>query len=240
MKRRRLAAAAAVAAGLGLAVPVSAAVVTQQTFKLTLSSSTPKSSSGVTFSTDRKGYTVPAPPAAPVTVKRTVFQLPAGSKIDVTAAAACSLSVLAKQGAAGCTGKSIGGGKAVIVTNVPVLPTITEDVDMFATKTGMAAVLTGLQTLVLPVRIAGRKLTVDVPRLCLPGGTPADSCAKGEAVLKSLKVKIKAKSKGSGSKTKRLVTTPANCVGGKWVSRAGYAYSNGDVETQSSTTTCES
>jgi hypothetical protein len=239
MIRRRLVLAAAVVAGLGVAVPVSAAVVNEQTFKLTPSSKKPKASSGITFSTDRKNYTVPAPPAKPVTVQRTVFMLPAGSKIDVTAASACSLSVLAKQGAAGCPGKSIGSGKAIIVTNVPVLPSIEEDVAMFATKTGMAAQLTGLQTLTLPVKVAGRKITVDVPRLCLPGGTPANNCATGEAVLKSLNVKIKAKTKGSGSKSKRLITTPANCVGGKWTSRAGYAYSNGDVETQTSTSTCQ-
>ena len=237
--RRRLAVAAAVAAALGLAVPVSAAVVNEQTFKLTLSSSKPKSSSGVTFSTDRKNYKVPAPPAAPVTVQRTVFMLPAGSKINVAAASACSISVLSKQGAAGCAGKSIGSGSAVIVTNVPVLPSISEAVEMFATKTGMAAVLTGLQTLVLPVKVSGRKLTVDVPRLCLPGGTPANNCAKGEAVLKSLKVKIKAKTKGSGSTAKRLITTPASCAGGTWVSRAGYAYSNGDIETETSDSTCK-
>jgi hypothetical protein len=240
MTRRRLVVAAVVAAGLGVAAPAGAAVVSEQSFKLRLSSKKEKASSGITFSTDRKGYTVPAPPARPVTVQRTVFMLPAGSKIDLKAASACSISVLQKQGAAGCSGKSIGSGKAVVVTNVAALPSIPEDVEMFATKTGMAAVLTGLQTLVLPVAVAGRKLTVDVPRLCLPGGTPANSCAKGEAVLKSLNVKIKAQTKGSGSKTRRLITTPANCVGGKWVSRAGYAYSDGDVETQASTSTCQS
>ena len=236
---RRLVVATLVAAGLGAAaVTAGAAVVNEQTFKLTLSSDTPKTSTGITFSTNRKSYTVPAPPTTPVYVARTVFMLPAGSKINLGAAAACRISVLRKQGAAGCSGKSIGEGKAVIATNVAVLPTIDEDVAMFATKTGMAAVLTGLQTFVLPVKVAGRKITVDLPRLCVPPGTVADNCPTGEAVLKSLKVKIKAKTRGSGSKTKRLITTPATCVGGKWTSSAGYAYSNGDVEATTSTSTC--
>lgn len=236
IRRTRLLTAAAVAAALTVALPAAAAVRNEHKFKLTLTAKKTKSSTGVTFSSDRVGYTV-APNTTPLAVTKTVFALPLGSKINPRAATPCSLSTLKTQGAAGCkTGTAVGSGSAVAVTNLAALPPITEKIQVFATTTGMVAVLTGLKTVLIPLTVKANKITAVVPRLCL--GTGANPCATGEGVLKTLKITIRPKTKGSGITAKRLVTTPASCVGGKWTSRATYTYANGDVDRQTSTATC--
>jgi len=109
---------------------------------------------------------------------------------------------------------------------------------VFATDKGMAVVLKGLSSSVLPLTLSKHRITAVLPRICLPPGTPANGCASGEVVLKALDVTLKAKTRGSGSKVKRLITTPATCRTGKWKSRATYTFANGDTETATSTSTC--
>jgi hypothetical protein len=235
--RTRLSIAAAVSAALVAAIPAAGAVRKEHTFKLTLSAKTTKTSTGATFSTDRN-YTAPPAGTKPLLVTKVVFALPAGTKVNTAAATRCSLSTLQSQGAAGCrAGTAIGSGSAVAITGTALDP-VSEHIDVFATSGGMAAILTGLQTIVLPLKVSANKLTATLPRLCLPPGTLADNCSKGESVLKTLDIKIKAKTKGSGAKAKRLLTTPASCSGGKWTSRATYTFSNGDRDVQTSTSTC--
>lgn len=235
--RTRLSVAAAVAAALLAALPAAAAVRKGHTFKLTLSAKTTKTSTGATFSTDR-AYTAPAAGTKPLLVTKVVFALPAGTKVNTAAATRCSLATLQSQGAAGCrAGTAIGSGSAVAITGTALDP-VRERIDVFATTSGMAAILTGLQTIVLPLKVSANKLTANLPRLCLPPGTLADDCSKGESVLKTLNIKIKAKTTGSGAKAKRLLTTPAHCSGGTWTSRATYTFANGDRDVQTSTSLC--
>jgi hypothetical protein len=236
--RSRLSLSVIASATLLAAIPATAAMRSEHTFKLTLKEQTVKTSTGLTLTTDRD-YTAPAAGTKPLLVTKVTFALPAGSKINTAAATRCSISVLRTQGAAGCrSGTSVGGGDAVAITGTALDP-VKEKVDVFVTKTnGMAAILTGLQTVVIPLAVQGNKLAAALPRLCLPPGTPANNCAAGEIVLKTLKITLKAKTTGSGAKAKRLVTTPPSCVGGKWKSRATYRFANGDTDVQSSTTTC--
>ena len=236
--RSRLSISVIASATLLAAIPAAAAVRNEHKFKLTLTQETVKTSTGLTLTTDRN-YTAPAAGTKPLLVTKVVFALPPGSKINTAAARRCSISVLRTQGAAGCrSGTAIGSGDAVAITGTALDP-VKEKVEVFVTKNdGMAALLTGLQTVVIPLKVKANKLSATLPRLCLPPGTPANNCAAGEIVLKTLKITLKAKTTGSGATTKRLITTPATCVGGKWKSRATYTFANGDRDVQSSTTTC--
>jgi hypothetical protein len=235
--RRSLSITAAVSAAVLLAVPAVAAVRNEHTFKLTLAAKTTKTSSAVSFSTDRN-YTAPAAGTKPVLVTKVVFALPKGTKINVAVATPCSVATLQTQGSAGCKAKTaIGGGTAVAITGTALDP-VKEQVAVYATKTGMAAYLTGLQTVVIPLTVKGSRLTAVLPRICLPPGTLAKDCPTGEIVLKTLDIKLKAKTKGSGASAKRLVTTPPACASGTWKSSATYTFSNGDTDVQTSTSKC--
>jgi len=218
--RSRLSLAAVATASLLAAIPASAAVRNEHKFRLTLSAKTVKSSSGVTVSTARANYTAP----------------PAGTKINTAAATVCKLSVLRSQGAAGCkTGTSVGSGSAVAITGTALDP-VSEQAAVYVTGSNrMAAILTGLQTVVIPLTVKANKLTAVLPRLCLPPGTPANGCPTGASVVKKLSIRLKAKTKGS----RQLVRTPSSCpTSRRWTSRATYTFSNGDTDGQTSTSSC--
>ena len=235
--RARLPIAAAVAATLLAAIPAAAAVRSEHTLTLKLSAKTTKKSTGATITTDRN-YTAPAAGAPALLVTKIVFALPAGTKFDTAAATRCSVAVLKAQGAAGCKPDSaIGGGSAQAITGTPFDP-VRQQVAVYATTTGLAAILTGLQTAVLPLKLKDNKITAVLPRVCRPPGTLADNCATGDIILKELDIKLDARTKGTGSKRKRLITSPATCVGGKWRSSATYTFSNGDTEVRKSSATC--
>lgn len=227
----------AVAATLLAAIPAAAAVRSEHTLTLKLSAKTTKKSTGATISTDRN--VTPPPAGAPaLLVTKIVFALPSGTKFNTAAATRCSVATLQAQGAAGCKPRSaIGGGSATAITGTPFDP-VRQQVAVYATNTGLAAILTGLQTAVLPLRLKDNKITAVLPRVCRPPGTAADGCSTGDIVLKGLDITLKATSKGSGSKVRRLITTPAKCTGGKWRSSATYTFSNGDTEVRRSTSNC--
>ena len=230
--RHHLSIAAAVSLALLAAIPATAAVRSEHTLTLKLSAKTPKKSTGATITTSR---TI-TPPALRVT--KIVFALPSGTKFNTAAATRCSVAVLQAQGAAGCAaGSAVGGGTAAAITGTPLDP-IRQQVAVYATSTGLAAILTGLQTAVLPLKVKDNKITVVLPRICRPPGTLDNDCASGDILLKELDIKLDAKTKGSGSTVKRLITTPAKCVGGKWRSSATYTFSNGDTEVRKSSTNC--
>lgn len=229
----------AVAAGAVLlaAIPATAAVRSEHKLTLKLSAKTPKKSTGATISTDRD-YTPPAAGAQALLVTKIVFALPAGTKFNTAAATRCSVAVLQAQGTAGCqAGSAIGGGSAYAITGTPLDP-VRQQVAVYATSTGLAAVLTGLQTAVLALKVKDHRITAVLPRVCRPPGTSANGCPTGDIVLKGLDITLDAKTTGSGSKAKRLITSPAKCVGGKWKSSATYTFGNGDTEVRRSTATC--
>lgn len=225
------------AATLLVAIPAAAAVRSEHTLTLKLSAKTTKKSTGATISTNRN-YTPPAAGAKALRVTKIVFALPAGTKFNTAAATRCSVAALQAQGAAGCAPDSaIGGGSAFAITGTPLDP-VRQQVAVYATNTGLAAILTGLQTAVLPLKLKDNKITAVLPRVCRPPGTLANDCATGDIVLKGLDITLNAKTKGSGSRAKRLITTPAKCVGGKWRSSATYTFSNGDTEVRRNTAKC--
>lgn len=224
--------AAAVALALLAAVPAVAAVRSAHTLTLKLSAKTPKKSTGATIRTSR---TIAAPA---LRVTKIVFALPAGTRFDTAAATRCSVAVLQAQGAAGCpAGSAIGDGTAAAITGTPLDP-VRQNVAVYATATGLAAILTGLQTAVLPLTLKDNRITAVLPRVCRPPGTLGNGCASGDILLQALDITLDAKSRGSGARLKRLITTPAKCVGGRWRSSATYTFSNGDTEVRHSTTSC--
>jgi len=226
--------AAAGALALLAAIPATAAVRNEHTLTLKPTSKFTNKSTAATIRTDRN----PPVGGRPLRVTKIVFALPEGTKFNTAAATRCSLAALQAQGAAACpAGTAIGGGTAVGITGT-ILGNVTQQVAVFATDTGMAAVLTGVQSAVLPLTLSKHRITAVLPRLCLPPGTAANDCAAGEAILKSLDITLKARTKGSGAKARRLITTPRTCKTGRWKSRASYTYANGDTETVTSTAQC--
>jgi hypothetical protein len=228
---------AAAALTLVAAIPAAAAVRHEHTLTLKLSAKTAKKSTGATIRTDR-AYTPPPAGTKPLLVTKIVFALPEGTTFNTAAATRCSLATLQAQGAAGCAPDSaIGGGSAVAVTGT-ILGNVTQQVAVYATDTGLAALLTGLQSAVLPLTLSKHRITAVLPRVCVPPGSAANDCANGDVVLKSLDITLKAKTKGSGSKVKRLITTPKTCRTGTWKSRATYTFANGDTEVAKSNSKC--
>jgi len=231
------AAAGTVALALLAVIPAGAAVRNEHTLTLKPSAKKTKTSTGATIRFDRN-FTPPPAGTKPLLVTKIVFALPEGTKFNTAAATRCSLAALQAQGAAACPADTaIGAGTAVGATGT-ILGNVTQQVAVFATDKGMAVVLKGLSSAVLPLTLSKHRITAVLPRICLPPGTPANGCASGEVVLKALDVTLKAKTRGSGSKVKRLITTPATCRTGKWKSRATYTFANGDTEAVTSTATC--
>ena len=219
-----------------LAVPVIAATRHEHKFAMKFSSKTPKKSTGLTFSTNRFGYQVPAPntPADPVT--KLAFTLQKGTKIKPTVVPACSKSKLESLGPTGCpAGSKIGSGSAQAITGIPALDPVREKATLFATRGGILAYLSGAQTIVLQLKARGNKLSTTVPSVCLPPGTPAQGCPNGEAVLTVFKSNIRAKHTSKGN----LVTTPSKCPSSrKWTNKVKYTFRNGDTETEQSSSLC--
>ncbi len=220
-----------------LAVPVLAAVRHEHKFSMTFSSKKPKSSTGISFSTNRVGYKVPAPGTQADPVSKLVFTLQKGTKINTSVVPACSKTKLDAQGPTACPSKSkVGSGSATVITGLPALDPVKETVTLFAKKGGLLAYLQGAQNLTIELSAKGNKLSTKVPQVCLPGGTPADNCKNGEAVLTILTTKIKAKKTSKGAFT----TTPRSCPKShKWTNKVVYTFRNGDTETEKSTSSCK-
>jgi hypothetical protein len=219
-----------------LAVPVIAATRHEHQFSMKFSSKKAKSSSGLTFSTNRVGYKVPPPntPADPVT--KLAFTLHKGTRVNTSVVPACSKSKLESQGPSACpSGSKIGSGSATVITGIPALDPVKEKVTLFAKKGGILSYLSGAQSLVIELKASGNKLTTSVPRVCLPPGTLAQGCPNGEAVLTIFRSTIKAKKTSKGA----LVTTPSKCPSShKWTNKVNYTFRNGDTEQETSSSLC--
>lgn len=237
MKTRVGALAAGALVLLALAVTAVGATLNEHKFSMSFSKKTPATSTGIKFSTDRYTYKAPASDEKANPVTKIVFTLAPGTRTDPSVVPLCKQSALEESGATACPkGSKVGTGKAVVITGVDIFDPVEEDVAIFATRGGLLAHLTGLQSAVIPLTLKGNKLTAVVPRVCLPGGTPADDCSKGEAVLTELTATLAARSKGR----KALVRTPPTCPSTrKWVSKAAYQFRSGDKETKTSVTTCK-
>ena len=175
------AAAGTVALVLLAVIPAGAAVRNEHTLTLKPSAKKTKTSTGATIRFDRN-FTPPPAGTKPLLVTKIVFALPEGTKFNTAAATRCSLAALQAQGAAACpAGRAIGAGTAVGATGT-ILGNVTQQVAVFATDKGMAVVLKGLTSAVLPLTLNKHRITAVLPRICLPPGTPANGCASGEVV----------------------------------------------------------
>lgn len=235
MRSRSILPIALLAAG-ALAAPAAAATRTEHDFSMKLTKSRPSTPTGVSFLTDRVSYVPPAFGQPADRVARTVFSMPAGTRTDLGAVPQCTKAALEEGGVGACpAGSKIGSGTASAITGLVSLDPVPFTVTVFASSTGLLAHLAGLQTSVIELGMKGSRITADVPRTCLPPGTPADNCRLGDVVLKTLNVKLAARRSGRRS----LITTPRRCPSTRvWTYKAVYTYVNGDTETQTTTTRC--
>jgi hypothetical protein len=142
----------------------------------------------------------------------------------------------------------IGGGEATLSTgqeDVRIFATYDVDPQASGHQKGVFLFLTGRrQAIPAALPRGGRKLTIEVPRFCLPDYDPTDptasQCSDGEAVLTELDVKLKRRTlnRGGGRKT-ILVRTPRKCPRSeKWKSKAVYSFRSGPDEKVKSSTSC--
>jgi hypothetical protein len=169
------------------------------------------------------------PGAKPKRASRIVIKLAPGTRINPKASAQCNLPDQAViEGK--CPANSL-IGKGVARANVaPLIPSTTEDVRAYASRTGITLLLSDNgedpspgQTFVLKARTSKLGvITVNVPELQpLPGVF---------AVLTDFTLKTTAKSKGKGSKKINLITTPKKCTKKGWTHTVTFSYADGSAK----------
>ena len=205
-------------------------------FSMKFTKSTTSTSTGVSFGSDRFTYVAPPAGQTPLHVTKTVFTMAPGTRTNTKAVPACTMAKLTTPtGKEDCAKSKVGSGSAVAITGITALDPVKETVTVFAGKNSLFAYLEGAQTTIIDLKLKGNKLTAEVPRMCVPGGTLADNCKNGDIILKTLDVKLNAKKKGK----RVFIKTPATCPSSrKWTNKAVYTFDNGDSETKTSTTPC--
>jgi hypothetical protein len=214
------------------------------------STANPATSAGLEFVTDRVGFKQPPQGGQVNRVTKIVLTLPRGTRIDNTVPGSyCTPAILNSQGAKGCKKAQLdtsraGDGEATAYTGIPALDPVEENIDVFNARRGLLIYLTPKpgrvgQTAIITSTIRGNKITITVPRFCLPGdnaGTP--QCDNGEATLTKAAIETRRKSKGRGLRKKDLIRTGPCPRSRKFRTRVAYTYLNGDTESQTYSQTC--
>jgi hypothetical protein len=227
---------------LSLLAAVPAAAATTSTFALKLSSTKPKTATGLTLNvtaTDPAG-----PNGKPSGLRSLEIKFPKGTRFETTAATACELEAeeVAQRGPGACPSKSkIGTGKAEALTGFsggvdPILENLTviyanTGVIIHARPTGALG-----QTLGLWGGFSGPfTLETLIPPLCLPGGVPP-TCAKGDASISKIDLNVKPVKNKRGD---ALIRTPAKCSGGKWTYNGVLTFADGTVQEHPGSMPCK-
>jgi hypothetical protein len=211
-----------------VATPAFAATRSEHHFTLTFTKTTTSTHTGTKFVTDRFAYRAPPQGQLADRVARTTFVMAPGTRTNLAPFPTCTKAALLAKGPMACPkGSRVGSGSASVITGLPIDP-IKLTAQIFVEKGGLIAYLTGSgQTQVIEMSVKANKIIAAVPRKCLI----ESDCSQGEAVLKLLKVTID---------PGKLITTPPRCPGShRWTNTAVYAYVNGDIERETSTTPCK-
>ena len=166
------------------------------------------------------------PGGKPKAASRIVIKLAKGTRINNKASAQCNLNDEAVI-AGNCPAKSLIGTGVAKANASPLIPTTTEDVKAYASKSGIVLLLSDNaadpapgQTIVLRAKTTKKGvITVTVPELQpVPGVF---------VVLTDFSLKTKPKAKGKGKNKVNLITTPKKCTKKGWTHSVTFTYRDG-------------
>lgn len=233
--RRDLIALGAAVAGL-LGAPAGACAGTvsgpHETVKLAATTTRPDASSGFVYAA--RYHAANHPHGDPPPLRRLVFDLPRGSRIDTTIVPRCTATdaelklagegacpVSARIGAGAATIKAMGLGTSTYKTVIYNAPN-----DMMElVKSGDSVIA------VAHTHIHGTRLDGPVPT-CISGGNPPDGCPFDQITLLANNLRVRAISVGHGRGRRRYGTTPRTCPRRtrRWRARIAVHYADGAVD----------
>ena len=235
MGRGDLIALGAAVAGLMVA-PAGASAGTvsgpHETVRLAATTTKPGASSGFVYAA--RYHAANHPSGDPPPVRRLVFDLPRGSRIDTTVLPRCTATDMelklagegacpagARIGAGAATIKAIGLGTATYKTVVYNAPN-----DMLELVKSGDRVMAVVHTY-----IHGTRLDGPVPT-CLSGGDPPDGCPFDQIRLLANHLSVRAITVGRGRTRRRYGTTPRTCPRRtrRWSARIAVRYSDGSID----------
>lgn len=231
MRRLQFTVVAILIALLGVSSVAVASSQFKQKSKITLTAKKQGASTG--FKVNINSSDPGAPNAQPMALKQLTVVFPKKTKFNFRTKAMkqCKASdtEIKATGGSVCPNKSRLGSGSAIANGAPVLPTIPEDVTVFAAggkqiKLLLAPASTAGQTLVIHANVKGNVLKASVPTI-EAGGL--------KIVITSLKLKVKAV--GSG---KHAFVKAGTCTSKKFVVKAKFLYETGEKLTLKSTSKC--
>jgi len=236
MKRRtRGGVAMAGMAIVAVAAASSAMAATQQTYSQKFTVTKAGSATGSLFSASARDPQ--AVNQQPSPARQVTLTFPSGTKVNTKAVPACSASdtQLAQLGPAACPAKTkVGSGSGKVITPLVTLPLVDAKVTAFNRKGGMILLVqpTVSNPVILRPTLAGGKLKISVPQVCLVGTGP--DC--GEAVLADFTLSLK---KITSKKTGTYLTTPRKCPAGGWVFKSAFTFKDGTTQALESKQACK-
>jgi hypothetical protein len=193
----------------------------------TFTTQEPGAPSGRSFAVD---FADPADPEGkPPAIARVELELAAGARFDTAAVPRCDASdaQLIAQGATACPARTrVGRGEILVDTGFPgPARFVPNDVTFFNARGALVILIAPRDTgarVVLRGRVAGRRLTIEVPPL---PGTPPDGGANR-------------RERATFDPSPYVVTPPVCPAGGDWVNRVTYTYRDGVRQTAESRSPC--
>jgi hypothetical protein len=187
-----------------------------------------KASTGV--SVDFRATDPGEPGGKPKRASKIVIKLAPGTRVSTKAVKQCNLTRDEDIVEGKCPKASLVGTGLAKANVAPLIPSTTEDVKAYASKSGLILLLTDNKedtntgsTIVLRAKISKfGVITVKVPELQpLPGVF---------AVLTDFTLKTKPKSKGRGAKRVNLITAPTKCTKKGWTNTVTFSYADGSAK----------
>ncbi|MGI8846550.1 MAG: hypothetical protein ACR2HC_10370 [Thermoleophilaceae bacterium] len=178
------------------------------------------------------------PNAKPFAVQKIVTTLAAGTVIDTSVPAQCTLSdaELMANGAGGCPGGSIVGSGKVSLASKSADPDVYTDVTLINNANELIFLVetdtTPRTRMLIRSPISGNTITNEVPPL--PGGPP-----DGVTAIRTVDLSIGAVSRRDGRQVRNYITTPPACpASGRLEGSVAFTYFDGIAQTVPSFSAC--
>jgi hypothetical protein len=201
---------------------------------VTLASTTTRPGASSGFAYAARYHAAHNPDGDPPALRRLVFKLPRGSRIDTTVVPRCTATdtelKLAGEGA--CPVKARIGAGAATIKGIGLGSTTYKTVIYNAPNDMMELVKSGNKVIaVAHTYIHGTTLDGPVPT-CVSGGNPPDGCPFDQIRLDANHLRVRAISVGHGRAQRRYGTTPRTCPRRtrRWRARIAVHYADGSID----------
>jgi hypothetical protein len=246
----------ALVGALVLAFAAVAFGVSEQTFTMSFSKKTKKTSTGINFQVHSEDNENTANNNLPKSTRRLRIKMPAKTRIQPAAAPQCKATdqEFTDEGKAACPkGSQVGTGKAIARFKSASLQNVNVVVTAFNAPKGLILYLEPDISVPFILRPKwtgnldnGPTLDTRVPANCVasseaPDGKCRDNAGNEgfEAVLTDFQLSTVARNKGKGKKRKNLIRTPTKCGTAQWTFTANWTYSDGTTERRQSKSACK-